>query len=222
MNNRSACPTTRITRILEISILLYLASLGLNIVTNFQALSSLHELSIDAVLETSLSTALGYVYWIVVLFFVARLARANRQLGAEGLSFSPSKAVWGYIIPILNFFRPYLAMREAWQVSDSRSSTTDWQSMDGYGLVKLWWALNLAGVAIGMIFGVSASTNLHGNNLEESLRSFLQFEIAADAIAGITALVMLGMVKVISDRYLAKWDTLFGPESVPTAKIQNP
>jgi hypothetical protein len=207
---------------LEIAILLYLASLGLNIVTNFQALSSLHEMSIDGVLETSLSTLLGYVYWIVILFFVARLARANRELGAEGLSFTSSKAVWGYIIPILNFFRPYLAMREAWQVSDSRSSVTDWRSMDGYGLVKLWWGLNLAGIAIGMAFGISATTNLDGHNLEESLQSFLQFEIATDVVAGITALVMLGMVKVISDRYQAKWDTHFGPESVPTAKIQNP
>jgi hypothetical protein len=207
---------------LEISILLYLASLALDIVSNLQTLSSLPGLQLESVGENSLSTLLGLVYWVVILFFVARLARANQALGAEGLSFTASKAVWGYIIPIVNFFRPYLAMREAWQVSDSRSSESDWRSMDGYGLVKLWWALNLAGIAIGMIFGVFAGINLDGQNLEESVQGFLQFQIAADVVAGVTALVMLAMVKVISDRYLAKWDTRFGPESVPTATIQNP
>lgn len=222
MYHRAACPTIRVTRILEISILLYLASLALDIVSHWQSLSSLSDLQMEGVVETSLSTLLGFAFWVAILFFVARLARANQALGAQDLRFTSSRAVWGYIIPIINFFRPYLAMREAWQVSDSRSSESNWQSMDGYGLVKVWWALNLAGIAIGMIFGISASMNLEGQNLQEGLQGFLQFQIAADVVAGVTALVMLAMVKVISDRYVAKWDTRFGPESVPTAKIQSP
>ena len=221
MNNRSTCPTLRVTKVLEVSIVLYLASLCFLLVSRWQALSSGSELGLG--METSLSILLlRCVYWIVVLFLVARLARANRALEAQGLAFSPRMAVLSYFMPVLNFFMPYLAMQEAWQVSNPHSSETDWKSTGGSGLVKAWWGLNLTGIAIGlyaMIYEIGAGLNPDSPSANSD--TLLQLDIATDLMAGITALLMLGIAKTVSNRYQAKWDLRFGPKSVPTAKVQD-
>jgi hypothetical protein len=64
-------------------------------------------------------------------------AQRNAHALARGLSNSPPWAVGWFFIPIANLFKPYQAMKEAWQVSLSPLS---WRSQGG-GPIGLWWFL---------------------------------------------------------------------------------
>ena len=234
MEMRPSCPTEGITKILKVSLTLYFGSLVHTVVTNWQKSSQVGDLMVehgpeDASLylseahqlsNTTLSNFLALVYWVVLLFFVARVARAASDLGAQGLRYTPKRAVWGYIIPVVNFYRPYQAMREAWQVSDPRSTESNWSSLGGYGWVRLWWGLYLSAIVVGLLFGISSGLDLDLQGTALGLRVSLQYDAVIESIAGVNALVMLTMVKNISDRMQAKWDLRFGPASVPEAKVQ--
>jgi hypothetical protein len=41
----------------------------------------------------------------------------KRRLGAQGLCFTPGWALGWFFVPVANLWKPYQAMREAWQVS---------------------------------------------------------------------------------------------------------
>ena len=55
---------------------------------------------------------------IPFLMWVHRVARNARALGARDLRFSPGWAVGWYLVPIMQLFRPYQAMKEIWLASD--------------------------------------------------------------------------------------------------------
>ena len=84
---------------------------------------------------------LGFVFAfmasVVLVTMWIHCAHANlREIGMEGLEFTPGWAVGWYFIPIANLIKPYQAMRELWNASFGES--------DGYAneappLVKLWW-----------------------------------------------------------------------------------
>jgi len=66
-------------------------------------------------LGIQLTTSILFLMWIY---------RANsnaRQLGAQGMKFSPGWSVGFYFIPILWFWKPYQAMKEIWQASKAPS-----------------------------------------------------------------------------------------------------
>jgi len=80
-------------------------------------------------LGIQLTTSILFLMWIY---------RANsnaRQLGAQGMKFSPGWSVGFYFIPILWFWKPYQAMKEIWQASKAPSS---WKS-EKPGSILPWW-----------------------------------------------------------------------------------
>ncbi len=58
-----------------------------------------------------LVTAVVFGVWIV------RAHKNLRALGIPNLTYTPGWAFGWFFIPILNFFRPYQAMKELWQAS---------------------------------------------------------------------------------------------------------
>jgi hypothetical protein len=66
-------------------------------------------------------------------------AKANTAaLGAAHLRFTPGWAVGWYFIPIANFWKPYLAMKELWQASHAPGACPE--AAIG-GLLPRWWTL---------------------------------------------------------------------------------
>ena len=65
-------------------------------------------------------------------------ASANAHVLSNEMTISPGWAVGSYFIPILNLFRPFQGMKEAWMASHYRHS---WQGESAPGLLVVWWTL---------------------------------------------------------------------------------
>lgn len=226
MHRTAPCPTKTTSQVLSVGLVLYFGSLLHSIVTNWHDLGALEAFTRDASpgavfapSSTSLTGALSIATGIAMLFFVARLARTTHELGAHNLEFTPSRAVWGYIIPFVSFVRPYRAMREAWQVFEPTSTESNWHEAQGYGLVKLWWTMSMLAIAIAFGVGFAIGFNLEEVATHETIKGALQLEIASNILSVASSITMIVLVKAISARAQAKWDVRFGADSVPTAKV---
>lgn len=77
-------------------------------------------------------TAVAFLVWFYRAYQVVNLA--------EGSVHSPDQAVWTFIVPILNLFRPYQIATEIWR----KSSPTNGEF--GHSpLLIAWWALWVVG-----------------------------------------------------------------------------
>jgi hypothetical protein len=74
-----------------------------------------------------------------IILFCRWIYRANfnaRQLGAQGMKFSPGWSVGYYFIPILLLWKPYQAMKEIWQASKNPAS---WATVKRGSILPWWW-----------------------------------------------------------------------------------
>jgi hypothetical protein len=117
--------------------------------------------------------------WIFSAVYSLRfIYRANlnaQRLGAD-LEYSPGWAVGYYFIPILNIWKPYQAMREIWQASES---PRNWQRMDRPGLLPAWWALWLLA---GFIDNAAARLALRGGDDLDGLLTTNAVSIVSDLV----------------------------------------
>lgn len=82
-----------------------------------------------------------FLFAVTSVLALKWIHRANfnaRQLGAEGMRFTPGWAVGSYFIPIVNLWKPYQAMKEIWKAS---SSPSNWQGAPSGALLGIWWFL---------------------------------------------------------------------------------
>jgi hypothetical protein len=102
-------------------------------------------------LATFIVTGITFLKWIY---------RANSNchgFGAQGMKFSPGWSIGCYFIPILNFYRPYQAMKEIWRVSKNPSN---WQKERGSALLGWWFGLWLISAFVGQLnFRMSMKAN---------------------------------------------------------------
>ena len=140
----------------------------------------------------------GGTYIALVVLFCLWIPRANRNaraLGATGMRFTPRWCVIWYVIPIMNLFKPYQAMKEIWMASVP-ADATPWQQRAASPLLGWWWALWLAsGVAGRLSFRLS----WRAEELDEILRaSWATF--VADALDIPLAIVAMLLVRGIHAR----------------------
>jgi hypothetical protein len=101
----------------------------------------------DAALKLiSNNQSIPIVFWIEaggsVLGFVLLLrwlylsSRNLRELGAEGLRYSPGWLVGCYFVPVVNFWKPYRAMQELWRAS---AHPLDWELRAAPASIGVWW-----------------------------------------------------------------------------------
>jgi hypothetical protein len=60
---------------------------------------------------------LHLVIFVTFLFWVHRAVRFASALGAEGLHYTPGAAVWSFLTPFFNLWRPFRVLTETWQAS---------------------------------------------------------------------------------------------------------
>lgn len=142
-------------------------------------------------------SVIGYIYLalmvvsgILILRWIHRANYNARQLGAEGMEFSPGWSIGYYFIPILNLWKPYQAMKEIWKASKAPS---DWRSQSTSGILPLWWFLWLVSGFLGqVVFRMSLGA--------EELEAFMATNVmaqASDVLAVLLALVFLGIVNQV-------------------------
>jgi len=78
--------------------------------------------------------------WLLFLYWIY-LANGNaRALGAAGMFHTPVMAVGSFLIPIVNVWRPYMAVKELRRAS---RAPENWRSAGQGVLVVFWWLLCL-------------------------------------------------------------------------------
>ncbi len=77
------------------------------------------------------------ISFILVLTWIYRANKNSHALGAINMKYSPLGSIGWYFVPIVNFFKPYRAMKEIYQTS---VSSRDWENTHVSGYIWLWWS----------------------------------------------------------------------------------
>jgi hypothetical protein len=136
---------------------------------------------------TLLITAVCVLVW----FYSAH--KALRELGVEGLRYSPGWAVGGFLVPFLNLVRPYQVTQEIWKASNPRriDSPLAWKRGSGNPMVFSWWFCWLAQNITGQIsFRMSMSPN-------PSLKTVTSASLLALLSGGIQLVTGLLLIRII-------------------------
>jgi hypothetical protein len=134
-----------------------------------------------------------------IILFAMWIYRANfnaRQLGAQGMKFSPGWSVGYYFIPILLLWKPYQAMREIWQASKNPAS---WATVERGSILPWWWAFFLAA---GLLGQASFKASLLAKKINELILS-TGITIAADLVSIPAAIIALVLVKQIYEMQMS-------------------
>ena len=116
--------------------------------------------------------------------WIYRATKNLRALGAANLTVSPGWAVGSYFVPIVNFFAPYLAMREIWRAS---LDPGNWPAARSTPLLGWWWFLWLTNtisgsVATGMLSGAKDVEAAKAASLVAAGQNMIQIALCAVAI----------------------------------------
>ncbi len=77
---------------------------------------------------------------IVWLTWQHRAHRQLRQLGTQGLQFTPGWGVGWWFVPVANLWKPYQGIKELWVASDPEKGASDWRGGKAWTVLPWWWA----------------------------------------------------------------------------------
>lgn len=144
-----------------------------------------------------LLTGATFMFWLYQ-------ARANlRALGVRRPTYDRSWCITGFLVPVLNLFRPYQVIQEIWRASDPRNlDPFEWREQPVPALLTIWWATFLGS------FGLRGLAWLVDFNAGPSLAQ-LQLAVglmaAADVLAGLAAGLACFVITRLSSTQEAKW-----------------
>jgi hypothetical protein len=150
-----------------------------------------------------LLTAVAFMTWLY-------RSRVNlRAFGTRHLRYSRNWAVFGFLIPILNLFRPYQVTREVWQASDPRTTDPfDWSEIETPALIRAWWGTFIAFSMLKLLAAWMMSSAAY-----DPMR--LQFaqvvDLTADLMAAISVTLVYFVVDRITEAQEMKWARLGPP-----------
>jgi hypothetical protein len=139
---------------------------------------------------------------VLFLFWIYRVYKNLRPLGADRLGYSPGWAVGSFFIPFANLFIPFRIIREIWVNSDPlvREPVETWQRSGPPALLSWWWGFWVAANILTRIasrFSDSAET-------PEQLFLYSKLEIMASALTIGAAIFAIMVVRGIDKRQEAR------------------
>jgi hypothetical protein len=138
---------------------------------------------------------LGLVSAIVFLSWMAALTKRLIDLGVTDMRYAPKWAVLGFVIPVLNLFRPYQVMSELWKASEVVPGPDDPLAKKPTPMiVNLWFGLLLIDSLVGRL-----ASRTTFDTMDQVLQS-AWLTVLSDALGVVTALVALRLVSEIDER----------------------
>lgn len=99
------------------------------------------EASDDRVAMLAVLWLLSWLVAVVVwLIWQHRAHRRLRELGVQGLRFTPGWGVGWWFIPFASLWKPYQAIKELWVASDPATGSSDWRGGKAWTILPWWWA----------------------------------------------------------------------------------
>lgn len=138
---------------------------------------------------------LGLVSAIVFLTWTATLTKRLIDLGVTDMRYAPKWSVLGFLIPILNLFRPYQVMSELWRASEIVPGPDDPLAKKPTPMiVNVWFGLLLID---SLVARLASRTTF--DTMEQVLQS-AWLTVLSDGLGVVTALVALRLVAEIDER----------------------
>ena len=135
------------------------------------------------------------------LVWLHRVRVNVRALGMRRLVYRREWTVLGFLVPLLNAFRPYQVVREIWQASDpSTGDPMAWKTVETPRRIAVWWGLF---VAYFVLEGVSA-TIMSVSVSARVIQLGHAVSMAADLCAALSASLAYFVVMRISEAQDAK------------------
>ena len=141
----------RLTRIAVAATFVYLGFtllLGVGTLAELMAPAPLDSPRMIAYLVAAFASFVVTIACAIIVGMWIYRASANAHTMSDEMTISPGWAVGWYFIPIMNLFKPFQAMKEAWMASHYRDN---WHGEPTPGLIGWWWALWLATSILGNI-----------------------------------------------------------------------
>lgn len=138
---------------------------------------------------------LGLVSAVVFLMWTSALTKRLIKLGVTDMRYAPKWSVWGFIVPIINLFRPYQVLSELWKASAVVPGPDDpWAKKPTPMLVRLWFATLVADNIVGRLTSRATFDTI------EQVLQVAWLTVLFDALGVVTALVALRLVAAIDER----------------------
>ncbi|MBW2288196.1 MAG: DUF4328 domain-containing protein [Deltaproteobacteria bacterium] len=148
-------------------------------------------------------TAIAFMTWLY-------RSRANlRAFGTRHLRYSRNWAVFGFLIPVLNLFRPYQVTREVWQASDpSTTDPFDWKEIATPRLIRAWWGTFIAFSTLKLLAAWMILSSAY-DPLRLQLAQVV--DLSADLMAATSVTLVYFVVDRITEAQEVKWSRLGPP-----------
>jgi hypothetical protein len=158
----------------------------------------------DAVVEASdarqqligfAQLGLGLVSAVVFLMWTSAITKRLTQLGVTNMKYAPKWSVWGFVIPIINLFRPYQVMSELWKASEVVPGPDDpWAKKPTPLIVGVWFAILILDSIVGRLASSRTFDTI------EQVTQIAWLTVFFDALGVVTAFVALRLVAEIDGR----------------------
>lgn len=137
----------------------------------------------------------GIASAVVFLMWTSAHTKRLIELGVTHMEYAPKWSVWGFIVPILNLFRPVQVMRELWTASEVVVGPEDpWVKKATPAIVYVWFGILILDNFIGRL-----ASRTSFDTIEQVLQA-AWLTVAFDALGVVTALVALRLVSDIDER----------------------
>ena len=146
----------------------------------------------------------AFVFTVVTyLMWVHRVHRNLPALVAGPLRFTPGWAVGYYFIPIINLFRPYQAMTEAYNASragvdgSAAATSTGWDARPtGTSLIGWWWA---TWIVSNVIDRVAFRMATRAGDDPDQQAAALWAEMTSAAVSIVAAVLLVRLIRRVTE-----------------------
>ena len=188
-----------ITVFVGLRLALYVVSIGL-----WWTISDRQDVDTVALIESG-GSILYVIGAILFLIWVHGATRNLAALGSESIRISPSDAVWGYLIPLVNLVRGHQVMANLWTESQPTAAPEPGIYVPGRTtLVNLWWGLHLFGGFVSIVYR-SAHT----------LAALSTRFVVLDTIFLASGVCFLWVVRAVQSRQDEQWKDIRLRNAVP-------
>lgn len=135
------------------------------------------------------------------------LSRANlRAFGMRRMQYPRAWTIGGFLVPALNFVRPYQVVSEVWKASDPEvEDAFGWKMSEPPPLISIWWG---AVVVYAVLEVITVSMHLTGGSSLEKMQITHLTATLADATGAFGASCAFFVVSEISRAQRQKWNHL--------------
>ncbi len=132
---------------------------------------------------------LGLVSAVAFLMWTSTLTKRLIELGVTNMKYAPTWSVLGFLIPILNLFRPYQVMSELWRASEVVPGPDDpWVKRQAPMIVGVWFAILIVESIVGRLVSRASFDTI------EQVMQTAWLTVLSDALGAFTALAALRLV----------------------------